>query len=366
MKTIIKLFVLIATSILVVSCAKQDSTMRTLVRADGSCNRTIEIQTDTARLVNGWPDYDRLAFRFDRNWTLNWAEKGSKDRHPFPVRHARTDSIVIIASSEWDHVEDMARHTLFVPDTLIITPKAEFRRSFKWFYTDYTFKETYPKVNLPFKIPLEKFLSTEEIGYWFSGEPDLGQGLSGWEIDDMMDGIKEKYSKWLAANWVEELCTLIEDNYSSIKDAPVSKQEFVSKRDKLLRETYWRSSDIVREMDEGIIREVFRKVFHSSAYDVILNDEGKTSTLEKAFSEFESLIRTTVDYQISMPGNDGKEGDAGGKNLFRYRLSGSRLLVGEYTVDSFVRVSNLWAFLLTAFVMLAALLLVWRKWRHSR
>ncbi len=93
MKTIIKLFVLIATSILVVSCAKQDSTMRTLVRADGSCNRTIEIQTDTARLVNGWPDYDRLPSR---------AEKGNHIRYIQDKLHGQ-DSYSILKRKAYEN-----------------------------------------------------------------------------------------------------------------------------------------------------------------------------------------------------------------------------------------------------------------------
>lgn len=366
MKTIIKLFVLLATSILAASCGKQDSTMRTLIKPDGSCTRTVEIEFDTAQLTNGRPDYDKMAFRFDRNWTLNWAEKGSKDRHPFPVRHARTDGIVIIASSEWDHVEDMARHTLFVPDTLIITPKAEFRRSFKWFYTDYTFKETYPKVSLPFRIPLEKYLSTEEIGYWFRGEPDLAQGLSGMETDDLMDGIKEKYGKWLVANWMEGLCGIIEDNYSSIKNAPVDKREFAAKRQILIQKACGHSSAIIENMGREAVDGIFHEVFRSTAYDKIVNDDSKTAALERTFAAFNALVHTTVCYQILMPGSNGEEGMADGGAFFQYRLTGSRLLAGEYIINPSVRVRNLWAFLLTGFIMLLSLFLVWRKWRHSR
>lgn len=366
MKTRIKLLALLATSILAGSCGKQDSTMRTIVRPDGSCTRTIEIQLDTALLTNGWPDFDMIAFQFDQNWTLNWTDKGSKDRRPFPVRHARTDSIVVIASSEWDKVEDMARHTLFVPGSKTITPKAEFRRSFKWFYTDYTYQETYPKVSLPFKIPLEKYLSTAEIGYWFGGEPNLGQGLSGMETDDLMDGIKEKYGKWLVANWVEGLCGIIEDNYSSIKNAPVGRQEFTAKRQILIQEACRRSRSIIEKVDEQAVGDIFHKVFRSTAYDRILNDDSKTAALERTFSAFDALVHTTVDYQILMPGSDGEEGKASGGAFFQYRLTGSRLLAGEYIIDPYVRVKNLWAFLLTALIMLLAVLLVCRKWKHSR
>jgi hypothetical protein len=72
----------------------------------------------------------------------------------------------------------MGEHTCFNLDSVkTLKPQTELKRSFRWFYTYYSYRETYHRQNLSFKVPLEKFMTGAEIGFWFTGFPNLTKGL---------------------------------------------------------------------------------------------------------------------------------------------------------------------------------------------
>jgi hypothetical protein len=383
MRTNINLSLLVIFLFLMASCNRQECQMCTTINEDGSCTRSVEFHATSAQLASGKLDTLGNVFRTSCNWKLSWHVKGEKNMHPFPMDKKSYDSIqtatdgrisdtvVVCASNEWASVEEMGRQTCFNLDsTVTLKPRTELKRSFRWFYTYYSYREIYPQQKLYFKIPLLKFMSKDEIGYWFTGTPNLGQGLSGIELDDMMSGIKEKYSNWLTANYFESVYDLIVNNYQMVKKAPVNKQNFISLHDSLQRIFISKGFDI---LDAGSTNTALRKFFHSDAYSSLVNDDELTEKASKSSTIYMALLQFSVDYQLVMPGhilNSGNgivsRSDVGQNHeIITYRLTGERLIPGDYVIAAESRVTNIWAFIVLGIIVLIALFCISYKARKK-
>jgi hypothetical protein len=371
MKTIIKVMILLA-AVALASCGNDRYEMVTVVNKDGSCTRQLTMHVDSTQLTNGTLDTSKIAVRLDRQWKLTWSTRGSSVRHPFPMTRMQydliktalhgskqvSDVVTVTAAASWDNAEQMGQNTHFALSGFTITPQAKLTRSFKWFYTDYYYRETYPRQRIAFSVPLTRYLSRDEVGYWFAGRPNLGKGMSGSELDDLMSGIKDKYSKWLCVNFFEWSFDAIVKNYASVTGAPVSKQQFVALHDSLSR--YFAKKDgEIKDLDNDQVSQCYREFFHSGAYSAVLDNDDMMAAQQQAVENFMRLSNLQIDYQLVMPGKITNHNDGiVTKGAIKYRLTGDRLLPGDYTLAAQSRVTNTWAFIVTALLIIITVALI--------
>lgn len=381
MKANINLSFLLLFLLLIASCTDRKCRMSTVINKDGSCERTFEVQLDSSQLVSGKIDTIHNIVRIGTGWQLSWSVKGQNARHPFPISRQTYDSIrshisrracdtiAVFISGKWRSAKDMGEHTCFNLDSVkTLKPQTELKRSFRWFYTYYSYRETYHRQNLSFKVPLEKFMTGAEIGFWFTGFPNLTKGLNGIEQDDIMSNIKDKYSKWLTTNYFETIYQLIVDNYSLVNKVPVSKQGFIHLHDAILQRFMTKKEDVLEEENT---KKLFSDFFHSDAFSAVLDNEKLKENAYKTLSDYITLTQFSVDYQLSMPGviTDSGRGIIGNnlagndQHFISYRLTGERLISGNYSITAQSRVTNVWAFTITAIVIFTAVYLYIRKKR---
>ena len=366
------MLVLIATS-----CKNKDDRMLTVINEDGSCSREYTFHT-TQQWLSASPneDYDSIV---DKTWERSWSVLGVDSvRYPVPLTEAQLDSmqeldlskplgnlLMVHAKEEYQSVEEMSanlyrpeQHHLVKAEGIKATSKLEKR--FKWFYTDYTFTETFTcEDSTLFPIPLSRFLSADTVSYWFTGQPDLVQGLSGAEAKELLDGIEKKVNQWTNANWFYEICNVIIANYDKIQNPPVSKERFSSVRDSLVMQPCVLNAD----EGEGLrnhTTNVIDNAFQSDAYTQFLQ------TYEGGFGSYEQLLSFGSNYDLKMPGTvtDAGMGQYDG-DVIHYSLRGERMIPGCYTITASSRVTNIWAFIITILVVLIAIgSFFFRKKRH--
>lgn len=133
--------------------------------------RRRKVHLDSAALISGNVD-TKIPFLGD--YTLSWSLDGDTARHAFPMPRATYDSIramqgdtgrergqivAVHARAKYSSVEEMAAATCLTGWTAI-TPSASLEKSFRWFRTKYTFRETYPQQkiirNISQQIPLTR------------------------------------------------------------------------------------------------------------------------------------------------------------------------------------------------------------------
>ena len=366
MKVNIKIIATMMLVLIMASCKNKDDRMLTVINEDGTCSREYTFHT-TQQWLNASPDedYDSIV---DKTWERSWSVLGVDSvRYPVPLTEAQLDSmqeldlskplgnlLMVHAKKEYQSVEEMSanlyrpeQHHLVKAEGIKATSKLEKR--FKWFYTDYTFTETFScEDSTLFPIPLSHFLSADTVSYWFTGQPNLAQGLSGAEAKELLDGIEKKINQWTNANWFYEICNVIIANYDQIQNPPVSKERFSSVRDSLVMQPCVLNAEATEGAGDHITN-LIDKTFQSDAYKQFLQ------TYEGGFGAY-GILSFGTNYDLQMPGTviDAGMGQYDG-DVIHYRLGGERMIPGSYTITASSRVVNVWAYIVTALIILLAL-----------
>lgn len=314
------------------------------------------------------PDSD-LDNYIDKSWERTWTIVDNDSvRHPVPMTEAQYDSIqqknfrkyvpdlvTMHVRKKFKNVQEMAEQTP-LDDTKYIKASSSLDNHFKWFYTDYTFTETFAYVGNVKFVPISRFLSADTASYWFTGQPDLTRNYSGAELKEMLDGIEAKVSQWINANWFARIYDEIASDYNSIQNPPVSKEQFVSLRDTLATHPAILNTDLL----DGSMKDfmnVLDDYYHSSAYsDYIHKWSGGYDSLKRD-PTYLTMVSFQRDYDLVMPGRvlDAGMGEYDG-NVIHYRVSGDRTIPNDYkySITATSRVTNVWAFVVTFLVILLA------------
>ena len=360
MKTNSKTIAMIMLVLFMASCNNKDARMLTVINKDGTCSREYSFHTTEQQLmIPQDEDFDSL---IDKHWERTWSVIGSDSlRHPVPMTKVQLDSIqkknpnsqlsdslMVHVKKQFETVQDMSDHLLMAEG---FKASSKLEKHFKWFYTDYTFTETFsyegPSV---FPIPISRFLSADTASYWFTGQPNLTRNCSGEEQKEVLDKIEAKVNQWLNANWFSEIYKMIADNYEMVKNPPVSKESFISQCKELAMHP-----DILNDPD--ISDDTFNKVldnhFHSDAYTTFL----KSDTLDYA-QQYKAFLSFSTNYDLVMPGRvtDAGMGEYDG-HIIHYRVSGGRTIPNDYkySISASSRVTNIWAFVVTFLVIALAI-----------
>lgn len=367
MKTNSRIFMALMLALLATSCKNKDDHMLTVINEDGSCSREYTFKTTQQWLAaSADEDYDSI---IDKSWERTWSVQGADSvRYPVPLTEAQLDSmqeldlskplgnmLMVHAKKTYNSVEEMSaelyrseRHHLKKVEGIKATSTLE--KSFKWFYTDYTFSETFTYEGEPiFPIPLSDFMSADTASFWFTGQPNLTQHLSGAEQKELLDKIEKKINQWSNANWFYEICNIIIANYDSIQNTPVNKEHFISLRDSLVMQPC---------VLNGNAEDSGPKAFLSQIEGILLTDvyTNFLKTYKGGPAQYEQLLSFGYPYDLVMPGSvtDAGMGEYDGK-VIHYQLGGERLISGPYTITASSRVANVWAYIVTALIILLAL-----------
>ena len=367
MKANINIIAAMMLFVILASCGNKDNRMLTVIHEDGTCSREYTFHSSQQWLsASSSEDYDSIV---DKTWERSWSVLGADSvRYPVPLTEAQLDSmqeldlskplgnlLMVHAKKEYQCVEEMSahlyraeRHHLKEVDN--IKANSTLEKHFKWFYTDYTFSESFvydgPAL---FPIPLDRFLSADTASFWFTGQPDLTCHCSGAEQKDMLDDIEKKIGQWTSANWFYEICNVIIANYDQIQNPPVSKERFSIVRDSLVMMPCVLNANEGEGLGDNITN-LLEKTFQSDAYKLFLQ------TNESGFRQYEQLLSFGNNYDLQMPGTviDAGMGQYDG-DVIHYRLGGERLIPGAYTITATSRVTNVWAFVITILVVLLAI-----------
>ena len=353
-------------ALMAASCRNKDDRMLTIVNEDGTCSREYTFHT-TQQWLAAAPDedYDSIV---DKSWERSWSVLGADSvRYPVPLTEAQLDSMQALDNSRplgnmlmvhcrktYGSVEEMSAHLYRADRSHLVEVRdvkasSRLEKRFRWFYTDYTFSETFTYDGEPvFPVPISRFLGADTVAYWFTGQPDLMRNLSGAEVKDRLDKIEAKVSQWANANWFTEICNIIIENYDSIKNPPVGRERFISMRDSLamhprvlnLSEKEWGSP-----VFDGELKDIFQ----SEAYSSFLK------SYDGGPGQYKDLMSFGMPYDLVMPGTvtDAGMGEYDGR-VIHYQLGGERLIPGAYTISATSRAANVWAFIVTLLVIVLA------------
>jgi hypothetical protein len=264
------------------------------------------------------------------------------------------DTVTTNFSMFFKTAEDMGRFMPLQLNGVRLRSEAKLDKRFRWFYTEYTFTETFYCVGDTFKLPVTDYADKAEISYWFTGRPNLLEGMSGAEASQKLSDMEPKITKWLNDNLFKVGFDFIIANYDSITNPPVSKERFIELQDSLVHFIMEGEEDILTARPDDKLREFF----HSDAYAMFFDEDNPLGEkLNKEFMNRLNIFWFNVPYTLSMPG---KVTDAGNGTLqpdgtVLYPFTGERLIPQDYTITATSRKTNVWACVVSVLIILLAL-----------
>ena len=264
------------------------------------------------------------------------------------------DTVTTTFSMFFKTAEDMGRLMPLQLNGVRLRSEAKLDKRFRWFYTEYTFTETFYCVGDTFKLPATNYADKAEISYWFTGQPNLIAGMSGAEASQKLGDMEPKITKWLNDNLFKTGFDFIVANYDSIANPPVSREQFIQLHDSLAKYLLAHDDEILAINVEDALRDFF----HSNAYAMFFDEDNPLGEkLNKEFMNRLNIFWFNVPYTLSMPG---KVTDAGNGTLqpdgtILYPFTGERLIPQDYTITATSHVAHIWAYIVTLLIILLAI-----------
>ena len=369
MKTNRILTLVAVAALLLTSCSNDNERMLTIINEDGTCSREMTFHPDQETVMAPLNEpIQSNGLHFGPDWERTWSIKGDSVRHTCPMSELQWDSLMNVWSEQDKpqtglmHVNRKYQNVSEMSDSLtqavrhLFKATASLDKHFKWFYTDYVYQETLAITDIEqiFSVPLDRFVSADTASYWFTGQPNLADGLTGAEQKELLDEIEANISHWFNACTMAFVYTYASLRYDEVKNPPVSKEQYLALKDSIVMSPAVRNMDLFSDISQ--VSKIIKDFYHSDAYTPLFSDSKEWErVLDKKYKSYEYLMMMAPQLDYVMPGKviDAGNGVVEG-NVVRYKFSGERLIPHPYDVAITSRVTNVWAFIVTFLVIILA------------
>jgi len=356
------LFSILAISILSFSCTNNEE-MLTVINTDGSCYRKFVNTADSAFITGDTAKSNPFPVDLDSNWKITWSYLTPEIHTIWPIKNWKWDKsdtakkLIVTATRDFSNTKEMGDKFRFgkshewhnIKSTCVLDKK------FRWFYTYYNYKEIYPKIKTFDNVPLSKYMSSDEASFWFTGKPELLKGMNGIEIREYIGDLENKYNSWFAHNlWNVEYKTLL-TNYVLLNPKPMSKTRLEQARDSVFTKNMSFKNNGEMELE---MYQCLDKYFKTTAFSTLW--DMKESPMKKFEDNLDSLqfieyFTKSVNYKMLLPGKITEPQNAivNGDTLV-WKLTAYRMVYGDYEIEAQSRKANVWAFIVSGFILIIA------------
>src|ERR1035437_371494 len=194
-------------------------------------------------------------------------------------------------------------------------------------------------------------MSKDESMFWFTGQPNIVQGMNGVEMREYLGDLEKNYNKWFAQNTWNNLFKVLIENYDQIKSKPITKERLILLKDSI----FYSAGDNVENIE---MDKILNKYFKTDAFSVLWKDnESPMKKSEKSFEkqEFVQYFGEAFNYKLIMPGKIIQPNNAliQGDTL-NWKLTAYRMVPADYVIEAQSRKANVWAFILTGIIAIVA------------
>lgn len=341
---------LLASVALFFSCEKQDVRLHTVIHEDGTCKREViynKVMTQEER-DSLWSKDSTSAPLVPVPECVNM--EGFMGSH---TDIGDNDTVTTtLEYREFKDVKEMCQYTPLQLNGERLKSNADLEKHFRWFYTEYTYTETFSTVADTFKLPATNYADKDIVRFWFTGQPNLLEGLNGSEASEKISKMEPFVTQWFNDNLFTVCFDYMVQHYDSIQNPPVDKEQFVALQDSLAKSLLKNGN-----INEKDATEEFEKFFQSNAYAPFFDDKTPLGQgLSEELSKKLNIFWFSVPYTLEMPGTVVNPGAGVLKNgIIYYPLTGERLIPGDYTVSATSRVTHIWAYVVTFLILLVAI-----------
>ena len=321
------------------SCDEPETVVTNYVHPDGSVTRKIvmrNLKNNLGKTVQQIP--------FDSTWTVKdtieingkgdttWVKKAEK-------LFKSIDEINLSYKTDSGPNKEISRN-------------AGFKKSFKWFNTEFRFAEKIDK-KLSFGYPVKDFLNTEELLYFYSPESlrqDKEKGVDSLKYKALADSVKKKTDIWTSQNlvsgWISEFSKLSEGKDGSqkvIQAVKLHEKDLISdiNTNDARLDSLWSNGIILKRY----ISENEYKTFKTEADSAIEN------AVNLIFFDFKEYS-----VRISMPGKlIGANGFIDDSHLLLWPVRSDYFMTEPYEMWAESKITNTWAWFVSGLFLMFVL-----------
>ena len=338
----------------IVSCGK-DYKVKTIIYADGSCQRILIVTTNDSISDFFAKDYP---IPIDTSWNLVIEQDTSENGDTVFVHEA---------SKFFKSVEELNQQ--YVNDTSgykVIGRTVSLENKFRWFYTFFNYQETYPKL---FNQPsLKTYLDSIHYSYAMLTDEEQEKYL-----EEKFDTIQAKLfdqeveiglDKWLEFTIVNSSLDALEKSVANIEAWSMSESEFSRKKDSILDLI---DGELEIFDDDDDIYVAIKRVFNidSLLYQKLEKEETFNDFIVK-YNFWEDIFLNEYVNTVTMPGliietNSTKINDA---DEVQWNVYWINYFTDDYEMFVQSRIVNPWAFWVSGgFVLFLIVIIILRKRR---
>lgn len=234
----------------------------------------------------------------------------------------------------------------------LVVPKEKLERTFKWFYTYYTFTCTYSKIVDKGPIPIDKYLNESQQRLFFQGDMTNYQGMNGIELNETLNDLENKFMEWYNESNYELCFDAVTEIYATAGDtAYLSRIVEAKERVRSIEKGSQKKDKEYTPLRVCDLLDTYFKTNHFSTFYV-----KKKNSIDHLLDRREEIINffeARIQYELSMPGAIIstnallKEGET-----LVWRVDAYRVITHDYTLKAVSRKVNLWAFAVTCLLIL--------------
>jgi hypothetical protein len=324
-----------ALALLLSGCLDDEYKVTTVISTDGTCERVITVGREKKTLPNG-----AFPVPTDSTWQCEWTLAKKVDS-----TSKKADN-VYTARKRFADFDALAREYPVQHDSTRFSISVKVQKRFRWFYSYYDYTETYARFD-PLHVPVQPsaFMTEEELRQFMSSEvPD--------------STLETKWNRWEQQNMMEWAFGLLVDAVRRRNDPGLPVSLFEQNKDRLIAlfaDDTTKGSQHQDFADKTV--SDMAGLLHLSADAVRLLVPDLDSIKSQALKRMETTDKAKGSYtnSVVMPGViiATNAGEVRGTTVV-WRFTHEHLALMDYPMNVESRVVNLWAIILTAFVVLVA------------
>ena len=245
-------------------------------------------------------------------------------------------------------------------------PTERVKKSFRWFYTYYTYTATYKELTDKGPVPLSNYMNKEEQIIWFCGDNSAYNGLSGMELKDKLDEIESKFGEWYSRSQYEINWEVIRDFILAQGDTTNIRRLDESKE--AVYKNHFSTQDTWGDAQIDVLCTIFDKIYQTKYYsELYLKNKEAMNNMGEEKIKIAEVLYNSIQFELSMPGKLlSSNARTLNNNSAIWKIDGFRLLADNYTLNAESRVINYWAFGVTLLIILIILGAFVKLYRHTR
>jgi hypothetical protein len=324
--------------VMIVSCDEPETVVTDVVHPDGSVTRKIEMRNMENKFK-----IKNIQVPFDSTWTVRDSLEIDKKGDTTWIKRADK----FFAST----VELNKAYQADSGNNREISRRAEFRKKFKWFNTEYKFAEIIDK-ELSNSYPVSDFLNEEELKWFYSPNDITHEKLTGPDslkykaFEETLNKKKDRWAlKCLASEWINSFVRLTEgkagsdlslESLKKHEDDLVKLAETEENNEKF--DSLWKNGIILKEF----LGETNAQKFKTEA------DSAASLAIERVFFSFHEY---TV--KMIMPGKlTGTNGFIDSTGIMRWPVKSDYFTTQTYEMWAESKTSNQWTWIVSGIFIL--------------